>query len=292
MALALACGKKPATASADAEAPAAASGPRIMPPTSADYDQLLPDVPAGYAACTASTFDPRIDAKTADERKKAWQAEAAAFKPLLHPVDVRAAYGTRNDDNTPDDTRPEGIARFTLPRGVIEMRFPGRLSTIRTARRAAQPQYERQPGEPFTYVLAPLGAELRVLVGDGWISRHTDGISPAMDVDAFLVKESVEETTQVLVKHAEHAVAAVTCALEEGMHQRGAYRVASSTEPDGAVFVELGATAGDFCEPNSTWHALIGLRRVGDATVVMAFKVGDDRSNALCKSTLRAVLLR
>lgn len=159
-------------------------------------------------------------------------------------MDVRAASGTRDDDPTPDDTRPAGIARFTLPRGVIEMRFPGRLSTLRTARRAAQPQYPRQPGEPFAYL------------------------------------------------HAEHAVAAVTCALEEGMHQRGAYRVATSTEPDGTAFVELGATAGSFCEPNSRWHALIGVRRVGDSTVVMAFQIPSDRSQPLCKTTLRAVQLR
>jgi hypothetical protein len=114
-----------------------------MPAVGADDDQLLPDVPDGYTACTKTVFDPRIDPTSAAQRSDAWQAEAAKLRPSLHPVDVRAAFGPPDDDHTPDDQRPERMARFTLAQGVVEMRFPRRLSRIRTARRAAQPEYGR-----------------------------------------------------------------------------------------------------------------------------------------------------
>lgn len=165
MLLAAGCGKKAVPTAADATpAPGdVASGPRIMPAVAADYDQLMPEVPAGYTACTKTVFDPRIDPKTATERLEAWKGEAAKFPPSLHPVDVRDASGVRDDDATPDDKRQEGIV--TLPRGVLEMRFPGRLSTIRTARRAAKPEYERNPDAPSDFVRAPLGVEARVMIG-------------------------------------------------------------------------------------------------------------------------------
>lgn len=71
-----------------------------------------------------------------------------------------------------------------------------------------------------------------------------------MELDVFLVKEGIEETARILGKHVEHAVAEVTCAIEEGMHQRGAYRVAATSEAD-AAFLEMGATAGSLCTPAS-----------------------------------------
>ena len=172
------------------------------------------------------------------------------------------------------------------------MRFPGRLSTIRTARRAAQPEYPRHPDDASEYVLAPLGVEPRVMIGEGWIYRGTGPSDPGMELDVFLVKESVEETARTLGKHVEHAVAAITCAIEEGTYQRGAYRVAAATEPDGAAFIELGATAGSLCVPGDRWGELVGMRRVGDVTVVMACKVVSEVSRAMCKSTLRAVRRR
>jgi hypothetical protein len=129
-----------------------------------------------------------------------------------------------------------------LAQGVIEMRFPGRLSRIRAARRAAQPEYARQPADAYDYVLAPLGVEARVLVGEGWIYRGTGPLDSGMEVDVFLVKEGVEVAARTLGKHVEHAIAAITCAIEEGRFQRDALAASGA---DAGVVPGTTATASD-----------------------------------------------
>jgi len=291
------CGKTNASpAPIDAAPPPAitASGPRIMPAVGADSDQLLPEVPPGYTACTKDVFDPRVDEKTAAERAAVWQAEAAKVHPTLHRADVRAASGARDDDTTSEKTRPEGIVRFTVPKGELELRFPGRLSTIRTAPRAVAPVYARitNSEKAHDFVLAPLGEDAHVMIGDGWVYRGTNGVEPGMEVDVYLVKESVEDTTKVIAKHAEHALEATTCSIEEGWYQRGAYLVKSEIAPDGSASILLAGTSGGHCTPRDRWEELLVARRVADVTIVMTCRVSGDGGKALCKSALASARLR
>ena len=286
------CDNKKSAAPADpAPAPATAStGPRIMPAVAADSDQLLPEVPPGYTACTKDAFATRIDEKTADERAAAWQAEAAKLRPSLHRVDVR---GAREDEAKLDGMRREVVVRFAIPSGELEIRLPGRVS-IHAAPRAAQPSFERTGlyANAHDFVLAPLDKEARVMVGEGWAYTDKRGYPTNLDVDAYLVKESLEETTKKLTKHAEHALEATTCSFEEGWYQRGAYRVASTLEPDGSASILLGYTAGGHCMPSARWEELVVARRVADVTVVMVCTVSDEGAKALCRSALASAHLR
>ncbi len=294
--LAAGCDKKTSVAPADpapAPTPVTPTGPRIMPAVGADFDQLLPDTPPGYTACTKDPMGSRVDEKTAAERAAVWQAEAAKARPSLHRADVRATFGSHDDEATLDAKRPEDVVRFTVPKGEIELRFPGRLSTIRTARRAVQPVDRAGVFDKgYAFMLAPLGEDARVMIGDGWAYRGKDGRETSLGVDVFLVKESVDETTKAIAKHAEHALEATTCSIEEGWYQRGAYRVASEPEPDGSASILLGGTAGGHCTPRDSWEQLVLARRVADVTLVMVCRLYGEDTKALCRSALASARLR
>ena len=292
--LSLACDKKKTAAPADPPPAPTSPGPRIMAPVGADIDQLLPDVPPGYTACTKDAFASRIDEKTAEERAAVWQAEAAKTRPSLHRVEVRATSGTHEDASKLDGKRSEDVVRFTVPKGELEIRFPGQISAIRAPQRAAKPLLENQGSfeRARDFVLAPLGEDARVMVGEGWSFRAKDGLDWSLSVEVFLVKESLDETVKTLTKHAEHALEAITCSIEEGWYQRGAYRVTSEVEPDGSASIRLGGTAGGHCTPRDSWRELVAARRVSDVTLVMVCRAYDESSWALCRTALASAHLR
>ena len=288
------CDSKKRTALTEPAPAAASPGPRIMPAVGADTEQLLPDVPPGYTACTKDAFASRIDEKTAEERAAVWQAEAAKTRPSLHRADVRATFGAHEDASKLDPRRREDVVRFTVPKGELELRFPGQIATIRVAQRTAAPPSERRAGFEGArdFALAPLGEDARVMVGGGWNYRDKDGRAFDLSVEVFLVKESLDEATKTLTKHAEHALEAITCSIEEGWYQRGAYRVTSDVEPDGSVSIRLGGTAGGHCTPRDSWGELVVARRVADVTLVLACRAYDESNWALCRTALGSAHLR
>jgi hypothetical protein len=292
--LAVACDKKKTAAPVDPPPAPASPGPRIMPAVGADIEQMLPDVPPGYTACTKDAFASRIDEKTAEERAAVWQAEAAKARPSLHRVDARATFGIHEDASKLDWKRSEDVVRFKVPKGELELRFPGQVSSIIAPQRPRKPPLE--PKSSFElgtdFVLAPLDEDARVMVGAGWSHRDKDGFDASLHVDVFLVKESLDETVKTLTKHAEHALEAITCSIEEGWYQRGAYRATSEVEPDGSASIRLGGTAGGHCTPRASWKELLAARRVADVTVVLACRAYDERHWALCRDALASAHLR
>lgn len=292
--VALGCDNKKGAAPAEPAPAPVPTGPRLMPAVAADFEQLLPDAPPGYTACTKDAFATRIDEKTADERAAAWQAEAAKARPSLHRADVRGAFGPPEDETKLDPKRREEVVRFMVPSGALEIRLPGRVSTIHAAARAAQPSFAREDiyAKAHDFVLAPLDRDARVMVGEGWSYSDPRGYSSSVEVDVFLVKESLEETAKALTKHAEHALEATICSMEEGWYQRGAYRVASALEPDGSASMLLGFTAGGHCMPRASWEELVVARRVGGVTLVLVCTVSDEGAKAMCRSALGSAHLR